>query len=300
MTTLYSVIVNRRTIEHDGMQRRFTEVLPDDPAPDAPVILFLHGSLQSGSVTRRFTGNTFDTLADRGCTVIYPDGVERHFNDHRVGFQEQARQLLIDDSSFLSSLLPASRGPIIGCGFSNGGAMIQRFALERPGVLDGIACFGSAWPTDDNLLPEVAALIPNWVPVPVLSVQGTADPLVPYEGGHSGIGDANRGTARSAIESARFFAELNGLNPAHHTSASLSGGGVRVDRFGPGVPGSPARADSADTDSAGSPQQAAPVELWSIEGMGHLVPSPKKLDEKIGPGTDKVVGAELVTRFFGL
>ena len=299
------MIVNRRTLEHDGMQRRFTEVLPDDPAPDAPVILFLHGSLQSGSVARRFTGNTFDALADRGCIVIYPDGVERHFNDHRVGFQEQARKLLIDDSSFLSSLLPQSRGPVIGCGFSNGGAMIQRFALERPGVLDGIACFGAAWPTDDNLLPEMAALIPGWVPVPVLCVQGTADPLVPYDGGPSGIGDANRGTARSAIDSARFFAQLNGLNPAHHTSASLSFGGVRVDRFGPGVPGSPALAgaagpDSAGADSAGAPQQAAPVELWSIEGMGHLVPSPKKLDEKIGPGTDKVVGAELVAKFFSL
>lgn len=282
------------------MQRRFTEVLPDDPADDAPVILFLHGSLQSGSVARRFTGNTFDALADRGCIVLYPDGVDRHFNDHRVGFQEKARQLLIDDTSFLSSLLPPTNGPVIGCGFSNGGAMIQRFALERPGVLDGIACFGSAWPTDDNLLPELAALTGNWAPTPVLCVQGTADPLVPYDGGQSGIGKANRGTARSAIDSARFFAQLNGLNPAHHTTASLSGGGVRVDRFGPGVPGSPAHAHSTRAESAGSPQQTAPVELWSIEGMGHLVPSPKKLDETIGPGTDKVVGAELVANFFSL
>lgn len=287
------------------MQRRFTEVLPDSPADDAPVVVFLHGSLQSGSVARRFTGNTFDALADRGCIVLYPDGVDRHFNDHRVGFQEKARQLLIDDTSFLSSLLPPTTGPVIGCGFSNGGAMIQRFALERPGVLDGIACFGSAWPTDDNLLPELAALTGNWVPTPVLCVQGTADPLVPYNGGPSGIGKANRGTARSAVDSARFFAELNGLNPAHHTSASLSGGGVRVDRFGPGVPGSPARGASASGESSPGPsadpaRAPAPVELWSIEGMGHLVPSPKKLDDKIGPGTDKVVGAELVAQFFGL
>ena len=299
------MIVNRRTIEHDGMQRRFTEVLPDDPADDAPVILFLHGSLQSGSVARRFTGNTFDALADLGCIVLYPDGVDRHFNDHRVGFQEKARQLLIDDTSFLSSLLPPTTGPVIGCGFSNGGAMIQRFALERPGVLDGIACFGSAWPTDDNLLPELAALTGNWVPTPVLCVQGTADPLVPYNGGPSGIGTANRGTACSAIDSARHFAELNGLNPAHHTTASADG--VRVDRFGPGLPGSPARGGSASASSESSPvpsavplHSPAPVELWSIEGMGHLVPSPKKLDDKIGPGTDIVVGAELVAQFFGL
>lgn len=43
-----------------------------------------------------------------------------------------------------------------------------------------------------------------------------------------------------------------------------------------------------------------PVELWTIEGMGHLVPNPKEMDKKLGPGTNKVVGAELVAEFFGL
>lgn len=289
MATLYRVIVNRRTLEHDNIQRRYTEVLPDRVEPGATLVLFLHGSLQSGSVARNFTGNTFDALTERECVVFYPDGVHRHFNDHRIGFQEKARQLRIDDTSFLQTLIRIAHDDygtdrVIACGFSNGGQMVQRFALEQPGVLDGIACFGSPWPTADNILPEMTERQQHWVPTPVLAVQGTTDPLVPYHGGSSSIGTANRGTARDALDSASHFAELNQLNPDHHTTARSNG--IRVDRFGPGIPGSPA--------------QSASVELWSIEGMGHLVPSPKKLDEKIGPGTDKIVGANMVKHYFGL
>lgn len=283
------MIVNRRTLEHNDIQRRFTEVLPDEVEPGATLILFLHGSLQSGSVARNFTGNTFDALTDHGCVVFYPDGIHRHFNDHRVGFQEKARQLLIDDTSFLLHLIHRAETEygtqrVIACGFSNGGQMVQRFGLEQPGILDGIACFGSPWPAADNILPELADKERNWVPTPVLSVQGTGDPIVPYDGGTSAIGTANRGTARSAIDSARHYAELNGLNPDQNTTATADG--IRIDRFGPGIPHTPASGPT--------------VELWSIEGMGHLVPSPKKLDEQIGPGTEKVVGADIVKHYFGL
>lgn len=343
MVNLYIVNHTRRTFPHDSRQRRYTLVTPgngDTSTVDsgANVVLFLHGSLQSGSVARRFTGNTFDALTERGCVVIYPDGVDRHFNDHRIGFQEKARQDGVDDVGFLSALVSEVRsatgagGRLIGCGFSNGGQMIQRLAIEQPGLLDGIATFGAPWPTADNILPAVDQRLSGWVATPVLTVQGTADPLVPYNGGTAGIGAANRGEARSALDSARYFAALNGFTGAAPVTAQ-SRDGVRVDRFGPGMPGSgaygphsgsgsdrsgsasagtasasagtasaSAGAASAGAVSAGSEPVSggAPVELWTIEGMGHLVPNPKQMDEKLGPGTDKVVGAELVAQFFEL
>lgn len=280
------MIVQRLNLSHDGRDRRVTCVLPKEVQPGADLVLFLHGSLQSGSVARRFTGNTFDALTSHGCVVVYPDGVDRHFNDHRVGFNEAARRLLIRDTSFLTSLpsllaaeFDLNFGQIIGCGFSNGGQMLQRLGLEAPGFLDGIACFGAPWPAADNVLPELAAHYEDWVPVPVLSVQGTADPLVPYEGGISGIGNSNRGVARSSVDSARFFAQLNGLDPEDFTTTEVvEEVWVREWRR----------------------EAKKPVQLWTVEGMGHLVPNPKEMDKKLGPGTNKVVGAELVAEFFGL
>ena len=156
------MIVQRLNLPHDGRERRVTCVLPGEVSPGADLVLFLHGSLQSGSVARRFTGNTFDALTARGCVVVYPDGVDRHFNDHRVGFNEAARKSLIDDISFLTSLpshlaaeFDLNFGQIIGCGFSNGGQMLQRLGLEAPGFLDGIACFGEPWPAADLSLIHI-------------------------------------------------------------------------------------------------------------------------------------------------
>lgn len=265
--------VTRRTLQHDGHQRRYLEVTADQPASSVDtVVLFLHGSLQSGSVARNFTAHTFDALASDTTTVLYPDGVGRHFNDLRSGFNESARTLGIDDVNFLTTLVQLySPERVIGCGFSNGGQMLLRLLFDAPTTLDGAALFGSAMPTDDNLICSTA----HYVPTPILTVQGTADPIVPYSGGLAGIGTSNRGTTRSARDSARFLAALN-KSPDHSVSEPVAG--VRLDSYTGG----------------------APVELWSIQGMGHLVPSPKRLDARLGPGTDTVIGAELVRDFFSL
>ncbi|MDY5785281.1 hypothetical protein [Corynebacterium sp.] len=261
----------RRSLLHDGHERTWIEVAPEGDV--AALVVFLHGSLQSGNVARAFTGKTFDRLTEAGCMVVYPDGIGRHFNDLRRGFTESARTLGIDDVGFLTRLIESYDAPrTIGCGFSNGGQMLIRMLFDAPSTLDGIALFGSSMPAEGNTIcsPE------NWLPTPVLAVQGTADPIVPYEGGIAALGEANRGETRSALDSSAYFARLNGAG--EHSSAEPIPD-VRVDSWTGGL---------------------APVELWSIEGMGHLVPSPKKLDPRIGPGTDKVVGAELVADFFGL
>ncbi|AWB84639.1 alpha/beta hydrolase family esterase [Corynebacterium liangguodongii] len=259
-----------RHIEHQGRVRRVIEV--PGAGPTDTLVMFLHGSRQSGAVARNFTAHTFDALAAPGTTVIYPDGVGHHFNDLRTGFHESARTEGIDDVGFLRTLIESYQPRrVIGCGFSNGGQMLLRMLFDAPSTLDGVAMFGSLMPTDDNLAVSTA----NYAPTPLLIVHGTADPIVPYGGGEAGLGAANRGTVRSAAATARYFARLNGS-----TSHSLAhpAPGVEVETFG----------------------GDHPVELVSIEGMGHLVPSPKRLDPRIGPGTDAVVGAELMRDFFGL
>ncbi|SDR70437.1 alpha/beta hydrolase family esterase [Corynebacterium timonense] len=261
----------RRHLHHDGRDRTWLEITAADGTADT-LVMFLHGSLQSGSVARTFTGRTFDAFASRGCAVVYPDGVDHHFNDLRRSFNETARTLNVDDVGFLRELIALyGARRVIGCGFSNGGQMLLRMLVDAPGALHGVALFGAPAPTDDNMLRAPA----GWVPTPILAVQGTADPIVPYEGGEAGIGPANRGTARSALDSARYLAFLNG-SEQHERSR-------------------PTPTVTVDTWSGG-----APVELWSLDGVGHLVPSPARLDERLGPGTDAVVGADLVSDYFSL
>lgn len=253
--------MERHTLVHQGRERRWIEV----PGDSGTLLLVLHGSLQSGSVMRNFTDRIFEGL---GPTVVYPDGVKHHFNDLRTGFNEHARRLKVDDVGFLTAIVERYAMPTIGCGFSNGGQMVLRLLFDAPGLLAGAATFGASMPTPDNTMVPTG----NYRPTKLLSVQGTADPLVPYEGGEAGIGGANRGETRSAVDSAAFFAGLNGCAGRE----TQQRGGVRVD------------------DWAGE----HPVRLVTLEGAGHLVPVHKELDARLGPNPQAPTGGELLSEFF--
>lgn len=255
--------MERRTLEHDGRTRSYIEIPGDDR-----LLLVLHGSRQSANVMRNFTLRTFEGL---GPTVIYPDGVKNHFNDLRTGLGEAARTQGVDDVGFVERVVEKhAPRQVFAAGFSNGGQMVLRLLFEAPGLLDAAALFGASMPTEDNTLVDTS----RYAPTPIVSVQGTADPLVPYEGGEAGIGNDNRGQTRSAVDSARFFARLNGCGEAETTRR----GAIRIDTY-PGV---------------------NPVELWTIDGFGHQVPGRTDLDPRIGPGTEEVTGGEIVAGFFHL
>lgn len=254
--------MERHALVHQGHERRWIEI---EGTTDA-LLLVLHGSLQSGNVLRNFTDRTFEGL---GPTVVYPDGIKHHFNDLRAGFNEDARRMRIDDVGFLTKLVERyNADTVIGCGFSNGGQMIMRLLFDAPGLLTGAATFGASMPTEDNTLTTTD----NYQPTKLLAVQGTEDKLVPYDGGVAGIGGNNRGETRSALNSAEFFANLNGCT-GHETSIS---GKLRVD------------------DWAGE----HPVRLVSLEGAGHMVPVDKDLDPRLGYNPKSPTGGELIREFF--
>ena len=253
--------MERHALVHQGHERRGIEI----PGNADALLLVLHGSLQSSNVMRNFTDRTFEGL---GPTVVYPDGINHHFNDLRAGFNEDARRMRIDDVGFLTQVVEHYGLPTIGCGFSNGGQMIMRLLFDAPGLLTGAATFGASMPTEDNTLTTTD----NYQPTKLLAVQGTEDKLVPYKGGVAGIGGNNRGETRSALNSAEFFADLNACT-GHVTSTSEK---LRVD------------------DWAGE----HPVRLVSLEGAGHMVPVNKDLDPRLGHNPKSPTGGELIREFF--
>ena len=251
----------RVTIRYGGRDRTFVVVTPDDLPADAPVLLYFHGSLQSGNVARNFTGRTFDDMAAaRGVRLVYPDGVDRHFNDTRLALREKTRLLGVDDVGFTRAI--ADRlgvESVHACGYSNGGQMVMRLLHDAPDLLAGAATFAAPMPAANNRVPGLGT---DLVPTPYLALHGTADDIVQYDGGVAGLDPAHtRGELISARASAEYFAQTNGLGPETHT------------RYSP--------LDGVSVDSWSG---EAPVELWSFEGMGHVVPA---------------VAADVVADFFG-
>ncbi|KQB83155.1 alpha/beta hydrolase family esterase [Corynebacterium oculi] len=264
-----------RTLDVQGRTRRYHVVLPPHPNEHPDLLLYLHGSRQSGRISTRFTGHTFDEVTRRtNAILVYPDGVGHHFNDARRELDEQCRHEAIDDVAFLHALISGfSPARAFACGYSNGGHMTMRFLLEAPGVLDAAAIFAATPPAEDNLLVSPG----SYQPTPVLFMHGTADPITPYAGGRVALEGAARGEMMSAPGGAAWWAGLNG-----HT------GQPEVSRPSPNV--------EVSTWASGHPA----VQLWTLHGVGHVVPSNKEFAQSLGPSTTEVIAAEVAAGFFGI
>ena len=251
-----------RTVTVGGRERSFLVVTPPKIQAGAPVLIVLHGSLMDGVKMRRMLGPRFERLASRhGAVVVYPSGVEGHFNDGRLVASYSARTLNIDDVGFMRAIVDAlatahgvDRARVFAFGYSNGGAMAMRLAAEAPELVAGIIVANANVPTPDNmgwtLAPNPAA-----AQTKVVLLEGTKDPINPFDGGRVTIfGFGDRGTVLSAPASARWFGQRAGLaaEPVADATRHIGDLDVRQQEWG-----SPAR-----------------VRLITMQGAGHTVPQP--------------------------
>ncbi len=297
----------REKLDVGGRERSFVAVVPDGPVNSA--LFFFHGSMQSGNVARRFTGGTFDTFAESGTLVVYPNGVHNHFNDYRAALPEKTRELGVDDVAFTDTLVTTLRerfgfADVYACGFSNGGHMVMRLLFDAPGLLSGAAIFSATLATEDNIALDNP--LSAYQPTPLLFMHGDADRIAPIDGGQAALSIAtSRGSVRSAMETCQWFADVHRNRPFGSVQPGQSGC----------LPGQAARMPNpaTETDSEvarltrSQPYQdvtvtswscAPSVELWAVHGMGHVIPSGKEFDPRLGASTDSFLAADIVRTFF--
>lgn len=268
-------------------ERRRSYVLytPRQLAQRPALLVVLHGSMSNGERMRRDSGYRFDALADRdGFLVLYPDGVEGHWNDCRKAASYSARRLNIDDVGFLSTMierLQRERGVdparVFIAGYSNGGQMALRMAAEAADEVDGVAAVAASLPSAEN-----DACQPAQQPRATLLMNGTRDPINPYAGGVVTLfGFGNRGTVLSAEDSALALARRNGQSGQPEQARLTTVGPVWTER--------------QLWDVAG----AAPVELVTVHGGGHLLPQPVYRPPRLlGLSDPELDGPAEIWRFF--
>lgn len=269
--------IERLRLTNHGISRSYTLLEPEHP--DGRLFIWLHGSTQSGSVARRFTDNSFDTFAEAGVRVIYPDGFARHWNDGRVQLPEATREQGIDDVAFLEHLVDLHGERGCGAriaGYSNGGQMALRMLHDRPGLFAGAAVLAATQPAPTNFL----CTNEGYEPTPILFMHGTADPMVPFEGGvssPSGVDPARaRGESLSFGETLKYYAALNGTALADPVVEARSQPDLIRTRY----------------------EGTAPVEGWALDGVGHVVPAHNTVTSALlGPGCSGLVAAEVIWDF---
>ena len=87
-------------------------------------------------------------------------------------------------------------------GVSNGGMMTQRLLIERPDLFAAGASFIGNLPAEDIASPGPTP--------PIFLMNGTSDPIMPWEGGKVGPSDSR---VRSSLATRDYFLEVNQVDP---------------------------------------------------------------------------------------
>jgi polyhydroxybutyrate depolymerase len=166
-----------------GEERRYQLYVPDsyDPAVSVPLLISLHGYAEWPLHQQKLSG--WNNLADEfGFLVVYPEGVDFPRRWRLLSEELGADPL---DTVFIRDLIDAlsqdyaiDPARIYANGLSNGGGMSDMLACT---LSDQIAAVGSV--SGAYLYPR--ELCQTSRPVPVIAFHGTADEVVPYEGGPS-------------------------------------------------------------------------------------------------------------------
>jgi polyhydroxybutyrate depolymerase len=278
------------TIDIGGVTRTYLTQFPD--SRPAPLVIVLHGNTQIGADMRTRTSWSLVASRER-FGVIYPDGLNRAWADLRPDPKRAGRPppAGTDDTAFIAGLIEkyvtdgtADPKHVYITGLSNGGAMTMTLVCIRPEL------FAAAASVIMNLTDESAGACHPSRPIPVLMMNGTADPLVPFEGG--------KGASHYAVEgfwstqaTLAFWRRVNGCQTEDTT----------VTEFSDRDPTDQSTVTRIESDCP----QGRDVVLYRVNGGGHRMPGafsdarfPRIATAFLGPQNHDIDGAETIWAFF--
>ena len=280
-----------------GLQRSYLVHLPVsyDKSLRRPLVVVLHGGGSDAESMVAMTG--FNAVADKGGFVVaYPaaykhtstgSGLSQHWNDGRGEAQIRAQSEDIDDVAFISALieklaqeLNIDTKSVYVTGISNGALMSHRLACELSGRIAAIA------PVEGNIPQKTISTWSPSHPVSVLLINGTEDPVMPFNGGEITMLSFKTGMVVPVAETVDFWVSRNGcqatpvreqladLNPDDNTTTV-------IERYAGGRDGNE-------------------VALYRVDGGGHTWPGgPQYMPEKlIGRVSRDFNASEIIWQFF--
>lgn len=283
-------LVTDQPLIHDGVERSFHYFVPGDPPPGPlPLVLALHGGGGSADQIAGLTGGAapwavlMEVAEREGFLVVYPDGVDQQWNDCRGDSPPTGDA---DDVGFLGAVidwavanLDADPARLFATGVSNGGMMTLRLGHELGQRLAAIAPVVANRAADDECLAPTG-------PLPILVIDGTADPIVPWGGGEIGV---DRGTVLSVRDTVLYWALVDGCS-----------GPASFEELPDPDAGDESRITVASVTACA---EGAEVRLYAVIGGGHSLPSSTErysflYELIVGKQNHDVEGAEEIWSFF--
>jgi polyhydroxybutyrate depolymerase len=269
-------------LHHQDRDRTYEIFVPTqkDPRALVPLVLAFHGARGTGTAMAKL-GHLDELAVSEGFILVTPDGVDHSWNDGRPG--TNAAAIGVDDVGFIRTLLdelktryPIDPARVYAIGLSNGGMFAHRLGCDLAGRITAVAAVGAALSQvlSDRCSPSRA--------VPVISFNGTEDPLIPYSGGFV-MGGA-KGAVLSAKSTRERWAILDGCTTRH------------ADK----VADDASHKMSVKLDSLIGCHDGAEVVTYTIEGGGHTWPGGLQYlpQAAIGRTTQVIDAGKLAWDFF--
>lgn len=268
-----------RSINILGEARNYYLYLPQNPAT-ASIIVLLHGNRGSSEQLLGLNGLIapnkvwMDIALRENLVLIVPNGAvgpEGHqgWNDCRT---DAVGNPDTDDVLFINTLINdvstefrSTKTKVYAVGISNGGLMTMRLADEMSDKLQAFAAVVSSRPVNTECIDPA-------VPLSALFMNGTDDPILPYDGGPI---RPNRGDFYSTIDTVAYWVNRNQTNTTVEVaeltnSSTQDNSSVRVFSYNDGL-------------------NATRVVHYEVNGGGHTEPS---IQEQYNPLYKRIVGEQ--------
>jgi polyhydroxybutyrate depolymerase len=234
-----------RSIDVSGTTRTYVLHVPSSVTAQtpAPLVVDFHSLMSTGASEESLSSYT--AMSDQqGFVIAFPDGIDGAWNIGPCCTMSRS----VDDLSFAKALVVdiEKQGCIdpkrvYAVGYSMGGGMSHYLACNAADVFAAVA------PAAFDLLVESEEPCHPSRPITVLSFRGTADPIVPYDGGASN--------------------PPNGLNVTIHFLGAQ--GTLQKWAQLDGCTGSPSAEDSNGCSTYSQCQAGVEVTLCTTQGGGH-------------------------------
>lgn len=201
------------TLSFQGNPRKYILHIPDsyDGRSNVPLVVFLHGGGGNAQTAQGFS-NFNKVSDDNSFLMLYPQAFFETAPDSYAwadGRGLAPDKLGIDDVGFVDALVTAIKleykidnQRVYLCGFSNGSFLTQRIAFQKNSQFAAIGTLGGTMN---------ASLFNTGNPgraLPMIYVFGTADPLVPVNGGYVS-GNTSLEPVKSVDDAVTFWKSNN-------------------------------------------------------------------------------------------
>jgi polyhydroxybutyrate depolymerase len=204
--------VIRDSLLVDGHYRTFHFNPPPVSAANASLVFILHGSGGNGKDMMKATPKLAQKATSENVLLVFPDGYKKYWNECRKAANSLANKENIDETAFFDGMINYFKAKykindqqVFAVGTSGGGHMCYKLAMTMPGKFMAVTAIIANLPDTDNMDCTEAT-----VAIPIMIVNGTADPLNKYDGGMMQSGDFIMGNVRSTDRTFQYWSSLAG------------------------------------------------------------------------------------------